>query len=1002
MKLLKVLALGVVAFLLVCSSFLYAQGLGVTSGTLLGQVKDENGASLPGVLVTVTGAMGTRTVTTDADGKFLFPYLTPGTYDVRVELESYTTIEQSEVEVRLNQRTEVAFKMNPGQQEMIVVTGESPVVDVSSTTTGANLTNELLGSIPIGRGFTSAISLAPGVADAGIGGANVSISGASGLENTYLVDGVNITDPGYGAVGAYSIVFGSLGSGFTQDMVKEIQVKTGGFEPEYGQALGGVVNVITKSGGNQYSGEGYVYFAPGALEGDRDRLDFPSSFVSNFSDTENLDGGVNAGGPIVKDRLFFFGSYNPRRNEIQINTDPEAPAFDAFPSTIRKRTTQSYSAKVTANATSNHTFDFSVFGDPSKGEFGFQDEDRLNTLNPELQRSELEYGTDSQIGRWTGILRPNMFVEAQVARNHNKFTENIPAESNAYAISDRHTIPGKRFLKGGIGFFENSEGENRQYSAKATNIWKGHELRYGLQYEDISYSGGANYTGPLFQTPFGPSTTGAILLEFTGARFGLAAPLVWIVSRDRLNPRPIHTSTEYLNWFVQDSWNVTSNFNVKAGVRWERQRIKGDDTSIVPGGEVIQPEDIELTNNWAPRVGGTFDYLRNGKSKVYAHWGRFFEKIPNDLAVRSLVSEVSTSGAYYTIDPSVSNPVPDALCEPLHLCPTVSGGSPTVFEGRGSDNSAFKTKSQFSDEFLVGVEQEIAPAFSIGGRFIYRKVGRVLEDTQVDTTAPCVPYTSVDSSLCVPPGMVAEPGFFLSHYSFYFITNVDGHYPGYPELKRDYRAFEITAEKRFSNRWQLLANYRYAELEGNYEGLFRRDNGQSDPNISSLGDFADCLANPDGSCTKSEYLGFTYADGILPNDQRNIFRVFSSYAFDLGLTVGAGFTLNTGNPISNLGAIPFYGSRERVLEPRGSEGRTDTITTFDVHADYAWRIGGGEQQITFGIDAFNLFNTQNALYVVQNSEIDNRTYTPDPNPDFLFPSQFQDPRVVRFLVKYSF
>src|SRR5262249_4838760 len=192
------------------------------------------------------------------------------------------------------------------------------------------------------------------------------------------------------------------------------------------------------------------------------------------------------------------------------------------------------------------------------------------------------------------------------------------------------------------------EGKNMQYSAKLTSILSTHELRYGVQYEKINYEGGARYTGPLFDTPFGPSTTGAILSEYTDSTFGLHNPdgsgLVWIVSRDRLNPRPIHTSTAYLNWFAQDSWNITPYLNVKAGIRWEKQQIKGLDSSVVPGGATIPPEDVTLSNNWAPRVGGTYDYLRNGKSKVYAHWGRFYEKIPNDLAVRALVSEISTSG----------------------------------------------------------------------------------------------------------------------------------------------------------------------------------------------------------------------------------------------------------------------------------------------------------------------------------------------------------------------
>src|SRR5262249_16008896 len=252
--------------------------------------------------------------------------------------------------------------------------------------TGANITNDLLKSLPIGRGFASAVSLAPGVTDAGVGGGNVSISGASGLENTYIVDGVNITDPGYGAVGSYSNNYASLDSGFTQDMVKEIQVKTGGFEPEYGQALGGVVNVITKSGGNEIAGEGYVYFAPGGMEGSRDQLNLPSSYISNIDHEQNVDGGVNISGPIVKDKLFFFGAYNPRRNETVFNADPDAIANFAalFPNDVhptsgkRTRTTNSYAFKGTINATANHSFEVSVFGDPSKSDAGFQAGARLD------------------------------------------------------------------------------------------------------------------------------------------------------------------------------------------------------------------------------------------------------------------------------------------------------------------------------------------------------------------------------------------------------------------------------------------------------------------------------------------------------------------------------------------------------------------------------------------------------------------------------------------------
>jgi len=994
MKSLKMIAFSIFVLMFVGTS-LYAQGIGGSAGTLAGVVRDENGAPLPGVLVTLSGAAATKTATTDVDGRFIFPYVTPGTYDVRSELQSYTTIEQSDVEIRLGQRTEITFNMKPGQEELVVVTGEAPVVDVSSTTTGANISSELLSSIPVGRGFATAINLAPGTTDSGIAGGNLSISGASGLENTYIIDGVNITDPGYGAVGSYSIVFGSLGSGFNQDMVKEIQVKSGGFEPEYGQALGGVVNVITKSGGNEFAGEGYAYFQPGSLEGDRDYLFFQDILSVNVAEDESVDGGVNISGPIVKDKLFFFGAYNPRRIERSFDNDPDAARFADFPSATRQRTVQSYSLKATANATANHSFEVSVFGDPSKGELGFQRASGLASLNPEFQQTELDYGSNSQIGRWTGILRPNMFVEASVARAANHFDEIFPESSNKYSVTDRTTLI--RFAKGGPGFFENSEAKNIQFGVKATNIWSGHEVRYGVQFEDIDYLGGAQYSGPRYTAFNGQQTTsGALVSEFLGSRFGLPADRVFVVSRNRLSASPVPTSTRYLNLFVQDSWNVTSYLNVKGGVRWEKQQIKGDRDTILPDtGETISSEDITLTNNIAPRLGATYDYLRNGKSKLYGHYGRFYEKIPNDLAVRALISEISSTGFYYFLDPTLSGYIEGTG--------HISGSAPTEVEGLGKSESPFETKSQYSNEFIVGIEQEVAGALSVGGRFIYRDIARVLEDIQIDLTSPCVPYADVDSSLCVAPGMVADPGFFLSNSSAYFITNMDGHYPGYPvSLTRDYRAFELTAEKRLSNNWQLLGNYRFAKLEGNYEGLFRRDNGQSDPNITSLGDFAACFARPDGSCVTSEFIGFTYDEGPLPNDQKHMIKIYGSYQWGMGLNTGMAFNWHSGNPVTKLGAIPFYGSSERLLTTRGALGRTDSLTTLDLHADYGFNLGGGDSRLTLAVDVFNIFNSQDVITVDQRSQIDNRTFSADANRDFLAPTLLQDPRQVRFGIKFGF
>lgn len=980
-------ALSIFALVLMSVSA-FAQGsVGSTTGSLTGQVQDENGAPLPGVIVSATGRAGVKSATSDLDGKFLFPYLNPGSWDVKAELSGYTTVEQLEVPIRLGQRSEVIIKMKAGVEELVVVTETAPTVDVSSTTTGANITSELTAAIPLGRGFTSAINLAPGVSDAGIAGGNLSISGASGLENTYIIDGVNITDPGYGAVGSYSIRFGSLGSGFTGDMVKEIQVKTGGFEPEYGQALGGVVNVITKSGGNEFAGDAYVYFTPGALEGDRGIRERDDSFIFNTDEQEAVDGGINVSGPVVRDRVFFFGAYNPRRVETTFINDPQAPAFNEFPEATRQRTTNAYAAKATANLTANHTVEFNAFGDPSTGELGFQNPNGLVATRPAIQQSELDWGSNSQTGRWTGILRPNMFAEAQISRAHNEFTESFGPDGNVYRFDD---FTGPVIIQsGGIGFFDaGSVGNNIQYNLKLTNIFSDHEVRYGVQYEDIDYSGGANYTGPTYTAFTGePTTTGAIVFIEHGADIGRPdIDTVYVTVRNRISPVPVPTSTSYLNFYAQDSWNVTDRLNIKGGVRAEQQQIKGD---------LEGSEDLTFAWNFAPRVGASFDYLGNGKSKVFGHYGRFYEKIPNDLAVRALVSEKSTSGAYY--DAALTRPVPGTG--------VISGSHATEIEGLASDalladlglpQSTFETKSQYSNEYIFGIEQEVLPGTSFGGRYIHRDVGRVIEDVQINTTAG---YCIETGGRCLSPAMIAED--FLANSSAYFITNLDGHLPGFPEMIRDYDAFELTVERRMLNNWQLLGSYRYAKLEGNYEGLFRRDNGQSDPNITSLGDFAQCRPNPDGSCTNSEFIGFTFDQGPLPNDTRHQVKLFGSYQWAMGLTTGFGVNYRTGTPIVELGAIPFYGSSERLLSPRDSQfGRTDNIASLDVHADYGFDVGAG--RISVGFDAFNVFNSQDAEELVLNSEKDNRSYNPRPNPDFLQVFTYQEPRIVRFLAKFSF
>ena len=195
---------------------------------------------------------GAKRVTTDSDGRFAVPFLTPGAYTVRVELQGFKTVERNGIAVALGQTVNLPISLDVGAvSETVEVTASTPVIDMATTTSGASITSATLQQVPVGRTISDTLYLAPGVSSSGsAGSANPSISGGSGLDNQYVIDGVNVTNQGYGALGSYSIIFGSLGNATPFDFVDEVEVKTGGYDAEFGQATGGVVNVITKSGSN--------------------------------------------------------------------------------------------------------------------------------------------------------------------------------------------------------------------------------------------------------------------------------------------------------------------------------------------------------------------------------------------------------------------------------------------------------------------------------------------------------------------------------------------------------------------------------------------------------------------------------------------------------------------------------------------------------------------------------------------------------------------------------
>jgi hypothetical protein len=972
------------AVVLVLAGFDLASAQETTSGSIMGTVVDAQGASVPGATVTITSEQGPKALVTDSNGRFFAPYLTPGKYAVKVELTGFSPVEQKNITVRLGQRLELSFTLKVGGvQELVEVVGAAPVVDTNSTTTGGTLDSDVLKRLPVGRNFTDTLYLVPGVSDSsGVGQANPSISGASGLDNSYVIDGVNITNTGYGAIGSYSIVFGSLGNGVTTDFIKETQVKTGGYEAEYGSATGGVVNVVTQSGTNSFHGSAYGYFRPKGLESSWKKLQTPNGTV-NTDNTEGYDFGATLGGPLVKDKVFFFGAINPqyqRRTVIAPVGFPLAGVNMGGPAlgeATRKRRIISYAGKLTLQLSANHKFDLSAFGDPSHGDNGPQ---RGNALLARLDPasglpgrfSSLDYGGHNQSVRYDGILNPNWLIEASFAHAKNSINE-FPSV-NTWATNDFRVKPTRR--SGGIGYFENADGTNSQYSFKSTNIFSAggnHQVRYGVSYEKVEYDSITQRTGPTFTLPNGVMTT-------TGGTVNIQPDPTYgqIYRVSRANYISLHaTPQKYLSLFLQDTWQIGKKLTIRPGVRYEQQDLSGGPLNplcyandSVPGagdgsGTLI-PCHFKWDKNYAPRIGATFDILGNGKSKLFASFGRFYVRIPNDLAVRAMSADAGISRADY-FDAALTRPVPTG---------TLALGTTNHFILAGTSAEAIQpdnAKLTYQQEFLGGVEFQVAKNVNLGVRYIHRTIPRVLEDSSNVPVGMCDLGTSIPS---VPDPCTTN----------YFLQDIGvnsprvPHFPGYPDASFEnpvhtYNAIEVTANKTFSDNWSMVASYRWSKLEGNYEGFFRADNGQSDPAITSLFDFptndpgySQIMVPQFGYGGDIRYQGCTLGCGLLPNDRTHQFKVYANYTF-ANLNLGFGLNAGSGKLLTGLWANPNYQNAGEIPDSVRGSG-IKTVDGFTVRSPFEFRVDarvdytikfGSNQRVVVIADVFNLFNRQQPL-----------------------------------------
>lgn len=1004
--------LGLTAVAIVAGTGTVAFAQDATTGAIGGTVTDPAGVPIAGAHIILDGGRGQISAVTDAKGNFKVVGLIPGQYQVTVTASGYDTAAHRIVHANINSLTPVRMRMAKTQSAVVEVVATSNTIDTTTQTSGTTFTSDMVSSLPLGRSFSSVVNLAPGVSSSGLAN-NPSVGGSSGLENAYVIDGVNTTGTGYGANGAYDITYGSLGTGINTDFIAEVQIKSFGMDAEYGGSTGGRINAVTKTGDNEFRGQVFAYFDLNSLQARTKTppiIDPSQILTPSYDSTNRYEMGFTVSGPIIKDKLFYFVGYNPIRTETKrTQIDPTQPYYNR--QITQKTQTDTYYAKLNWSINTDNSLEASFFGDPGKNPYGAQTNAMVR--QPSYAWAELQYGGTNASIKYNGIFFNDLLVEAQFSQAKSKFVTSLdPSVNNAFRVSDAYT---GALVSPGPGFYARSDDKNQQFNLKITKTFGNLEMKVGYESQKLQHNSGTFYQGPAGFTDLHPEANGQSyssgvtvteryyvvnpsLINSAGYTPSTNIAPYYRITRGRYSAPQINTDSPWDAYFIQGKYSLDNRLFIKAGLRWEEETMHG------------RFEDYKFKANdaLAPRLSVTLDPAGDGKNKIYVFYGKYYEKVPLDLNVRSLSTEVGVSRSdYYDMNSSYSalmNPIGNGTgivdVNPYKHSTTgaadgyVSNTTPTTTHYIGSMGFLTPvlpgTKLPYINEYVFGWDTQVTEGLTVSNRIIYRSLGRVLEDMGIDG-GNNLPYYI---------GNPSENSNLLAGYALQIDPTLQGSgtTATWSKPRRDYYAYEMEANYN-SKHIAAFFNVRLSRLEGNYEGLFNNQNGQSDPNITSMYDFSlEYLTMQEKAAGRGLTGNEQFSIGPLSNDRAIVANAGFTYNWDNGFSSTLLSKFQTGTPLSKLyGLISYDNSGELPAGGRGGWGRTPNIITFDWSGQYMMKLPG-TQRISFRADVFNLFNASRPTTYDQDWEasvgIQNLNYG-----NVL---TYQVARQVRLGVKYQF
>ncbi|MDW7759867.1 MAG: carboxypeptidase regulatory-like domain-containing protein [Acidobacteriota bacterium] len=985
------------------------------AGRFIGTVVDSDGTPLPGVSVAASSPalVGQAATLTDGNGVYRILAVPPGFYTITYSLSGFKTLIREQVQLRPEQSLtlDVSLEMGALEEEVIVV-GQSPLIDVRSTARGMDFSKETFQRLPRGRDFQSLALTVAGVNEEPLTGGGLSVDGATGAENVFYIDGMDITEMDQGRKGQEAAF----------EFIEEVQMKASGYQAEFGGAIGGVLNVITRSGGNDFRGEVLGYYAGSVLESkERDTLRLGTfqdvAEYANFQDlygkdkSHRLEGGFNLGGFVVRDKLWFFTSVLPVARFTERNVE-WATATDV-PVTQHSQNYYWYNAslKLTAQPIQGLRLSASVLSNFSKykgdlpardgsesptknwGDYGFTYPNFSGTLS-----ADYTVGNNFLISGRFGFFSEDMtnqLVQPTEPRYHfryptagtipygqlgtNAMFEDIPADM----IRPR----GWSNMSAADGYVTNSRLKQR-VSANLNftyyiNLAGEHAWKAGIQYIRLHQNIDDTYKYPYVLLGWGSNFQDIVTGEITEGQYGMYA-----VRGGDAGPYGTFANVYSNRWamFIQDSWtpSFAPRMTFNLGVRVESEDIPS--YSDIPEFQ-YPPIEFGFFDKIAPRLGFVYDVFGNSRTKIFASYGLYYDVMKLEMAIGSF-GGFKWKSDYYLMNHwdwrLITKENPGAL-----------GPYVGTYDWRlpSFDTLDPDLRPMSQSEFSFGIEQQLGDYLSGSLRLVYKHMIRAIEDVGVVSQAGETYY-------------ISNPGFGYTRPESQGGLFSDA-YPETPRAQRDYWAANFNFEKRYSNNWMGGFSYTLSRLYGNYDGLGDR------PNVGRVWDLWYMVYDKN----------MNVANGPLTTDRPHQFKLYGSYLLDFGLTLGFFANAMSGVPVSRTLPMP----ESLMVDGRLSDGRSPFLFLTNFYAEYNIKMSD-RATFQFSVNVDNLLDMKTARrkYAGMSrtsipmtdalkaqgftynfdaktaTDAEGRVYSWTPDPRFLMEYDFTPPRAVRLGFKFIF